>query len=571
MPSPGQRLAGRYELIEPIGAGGMAVVWRARDLRLDRPVAVKLLRPELAADPEVATRFAWEARRAASLSHPNVAAVYDTDVDAGERFIVMELVNGPSVADLLAQRGRLEPEEAVDIAAAAARALAAAHRRALIHRDVKPANLLVGRDGRTRLADFGIARALTANRMTTPGTVLGSLPYLSPEQALGDEASGAGDIFSLGVVLYEMLTGAPPWDAESPAALATVRLHAPAPPPSARVRGLPAGLDAIVARALAKNPEDRYPSARVFADALTAWHRRRRRSGGGALPLAAARTDGARSTRLAAAGAAGASAGTSVSAGAHSASVVGTADPNPWARKPRGPGATRHSARADPLHPAQPSHGSPPMGGALEELPAERRGDVLLAAIAVLLLASVVVAMLVGGSSAAGPLAQANPTTSAAVIPTTVPIAPTIVPTPSPTPAEPSSTPHPEPPPTPQPTAITPPTEPPTAQPSAPARAVIAFYDAVADHDWERAIDLWSPSMQQRYPPDAWLIDRFRPTTRIDITRLDTVYVDRDAGRARVNVSLIEYRSKEPSLRTFIGSWDLVRIDGLWKLDNPNF
>src|SRR5829696_9940141 len=222
MPAPGDLIAGRYELMQPIGSGGMAVVWRARDRRLGRHVAVKILRPEYAEDDDFVRRFEVEAQHAASVSHPNIVPVHDTGVEGNDRYIVMELVDGPSVAEVVARRGALEPVLAVEMGAAAARALAAAHRRGLIHRDVKPANLLIGRDGRVRLADFGIARALTSSRVTQPGTVLGSIPYLSPEQARGDEATASGDIFSLGVVLFEMLTRTLPWEADTPAAMATV-------------------------------------------------------------------------------------------------------------------------------------------------------------------------------------------------------------------------------------------------------------------------------------------------------------------------------------------------------------
>jgi hypothetical protein len=602
MPSPGERLAGRYELIEPIGSGGMAVVWRARDLRLGRPVAVKLLRAELAEDEDVARRFESEARRAASLSHPNVAGVYDTDIDDGRQFIVMELVDGPSVAELLAERGRLEPEEAVDIAAAAARALAAAHRRGLIHRDVKPANLLVGRDGRTRLADFGIARALTANRMTLPGTVLGSIPYLSPEQARGDDASAHGDVFSLGVVLFEMLTGRLPWEAETPAALATVRLHAPAPAPSTVVTGLPEGLDTIVARALAPDPGERYPSARVFADALEAWNRGRRRVARAAARGSSRGRAASARPQLATAGAAAAAAAGAGGTGrraqprktkskeavaassAAAAAIVGTANPNPAARKAGSRRATRRAAPAvQPLGPAgaavpaaaavpaRAAHGPAPSTSATlvpeeGESAQRRRGDYVLAALALLLLGAVAVGMLFGGDRGGlGSIAVATPSPAPTLAVLGPAVEPTMAATPSAAPTATSSIT--EPPPTLRPQ----PTQPPTPGGPGPARTVASFYDAVVRHDWDRAIDLWSPSMQQRYPPDEWLIDRFRPTTRIDITLLVTDSVNREAGTARVSVSLVEYRRTGPSPRTFVGSWDLVRIDGEWKLDRPHF
>lgn len=568
MAAPGELLAGRYELIQPIGSGGMATVWRARDTRLGRQVAVKLLRPEFAEDAEFLRRFETEARHAASLSHPNVAAVHDTDVDDERRFIVMELVDGPSVADVIAQRGPVEPSVAVEIAAAAARALAAAHRRGLIHRDVKPANLLIGRDGRVRLADFGIARALTSSRATTPGTVLGSIPYLSPEQARGEEATAAGDIFSLGVVLFEMLTGSLPWEADTPAAMATARLHVPADPPSERVGTLPEGLDAIVGRALELDPGSRYPSARVLADSLEGWSRRHRAGVG-------ARSQIRRATTALAASVLPIAAGSGLGAGSAGSSPGGVARPNPFAAQPLSRGGTRLGPRrlSSPAPAPSPTWDPPPLRAKAPVTEpnaspdaADRRGGLLIAGLAFALVGVVAAAFFAGGGPPADPalpggavVTQAPPSTlpAATVLPTAVPSAtptaqPTLTPTPRPTPA---------------PTPIV--TQKPAPKPASPAGAVVGFYDAVEDHRWEAAVDLWSPSMQNRYPPNEWLIDQFQPTTQIDLTRVRTV--SNSDGRARVEVSLTEYRSSGPSPRRFVGAWDLVLRDGRWLLNDPDF
>lgn len=564
MPTPGELLGGRYVLVQPIGAGGMATVWRARDTRLGRHVAIKLLRPELAADDDLARRFESEARHAAGVSHPNVATVYDADADGAERFIVMELIDGPTVADVIAERGPLVPEVAVDIAASAARALVAAHRRGVIHRDVKPANLLIGRDGRVRLADFGIARALTAGRTTLPGTVLGSIPYLSPEQARGDDASASGDIFSLGVVLFEMLTGRLPWEADTPAAMATMRLNVPAPMPSTVSTSLPAGLDAIVARALALDPEDRYASARVFADALEAWNRRRRR---GAREILAGATALAGKAAVPAAAMAASRGPT----GRHVASmaVAGTARRNPTADRAVGRGSTRRDIARRAALPGIVRRDADEAidRGAEPDRPRRRAATAMLSTIALLLLAGVAAALLLQPElhDAGAPVVPLGTSSSAAEAPVR---SPTPLPTPAPTAAPtPTPTPKPTPRPTPKATAVAKP----APQATAPAAAVVRFYSLVVAHDWDAAIAMWSPSMQERYPPEGYLIDRFRRTTRIDITRLHTVFVDDANGRARVEVTLVEYRTVEPSPRTFVGAWDLVRIHGDWLLDDPHF
>ena len=229
----GTILGGRYRLVELLGQGGMATIYRAVDTQLGRDVAVKLLRPEYLRDPDFSSRFRQEAQNAASLNHPNVVTVYDYGEDPSGPYIVMEYVDGEDLATILRRNGSLPPAQAARIAAAVARALAAAHARGIVHRDVKPGNVLIGRDGRVKVADFGIARAVAEAQMTLPGTTLGSVHYFSPEQARGESATNESDIYALGIVLYEMLTGSRPWEGDSAAGVALARLSGPVPDPAA--------------------------------------------------------------------------------------------------------------------------------------------------------------------------------------------------------------------------------------------------------------------------------------------------------------------------------------------------
>ncbi len=264
----GTIFGGRYRLVELLGQGGMATIFRALDTQLGREVAIKLLRPQYLSDPDFSSRFRQEAQNAASLSHPNVVTVYDYGEDPQGPFIVMEYVDGEDLASILRRNGTLPPTQATRIAAAVARALAASHARGIVHRDVKPGNVLIGRDGRVKVVDFGIARAIAEAQMTMPGTTLGSVHYFSPEQARGEPATNESDIFSLGIVLYEMLTGSRPWEGDSAAGVALARLSGPVPDP-ALVRGsIPPDLAAITRKALARLPSDRFASAAAMADAL---------------------------------------------------------------------------------------------------------------------------------------------------------------------------------------------------------------------------------------------------------------------------------------------------------------
>ena len=255
-------VADRYRLLKMIGQGGMAVVHLAHDGRLDRDVAVKVLRPGFAEDPQFVDRFRREARHAASLHHPNIVTIYDTgtDPETGSDYIVMQLVDGPDLQDIIERSGPLGTPFAVRIGIETARALSFAHEHGIIHRDIKPANILIDVDGEVRVADFGIARAATDTGATTTG-MIGSAQYASPEQVMGEEVGPRSDLYSLGVVLYEALTGVRPFDGPSPAAVALERLRVQPIPISSIEPNVPRSLEQIVMRLLERRPELRPASA----------------------------------------------------------------------------------------------------------------------------------------------------------------------------------------------------------------------------------------------------------------------------------------------------------------------
>jgi serine/threonine-protein kinase len=247
---------GRYRLERPLGHGGMASVYLARDSELDRLVALKLLEESLGGDESLHKRFIREARLAARLSHPNVVSVFDAGEDGGRPYIVMEYVDGENLAELLTRRGRIPPDEARGLALQAAQGLAHAHAARLVHRDVKPQNLILRGDGTLKIADFGIARAAEATALTQAGTVLGTAAYLSPEQSLGEEVTPATDVYSLGAVLYELLTGRPPFQVETLDDLAQRPAMEVAPVRELEPK-VPRDLEDVVMRCLARNAEYR--------------------------------------------------------------------------------------------------------------------------------------------------------------------------------------------------------------------------------------------------------------------------------------------------------------------------
>jgi len=308
----------RYEIHKRIGRGGMADVFSARDLLLDRQVAVKVLFPEFATDANFVERFRREAQSAASLSHPNIVNVYDWGKYEGTYFIVMEEVQGRTLAEILTTNKQLTSKQAAEIASEVAAALGFAHENHVAHRDIKPANILIGANGQVKVADFGIARALNApteSNLTQVGSVMGTATYFSPEQAQGAQPDPRSDLYSLGIVMYEMVAGKPPFTGENPVSIAYKQVHDAPQPLVQIVADVPRSFEAIVAKLLAKDPKLRYPSAAALRDDL-----RRFRNDEPVQALAA--VQGAQQRAAGVAGAAVAGAGVAAAAGLSGATTV---------------------------------------------------------------------------------------------------------------------------------------------------------------------------------------------------------------------------------------------------------
>lgn len=262
------KLNDRYRLVACIGSGGMAIVYKGVDVLLERRVAVKVLRERFASDPEFLERFQREARAAANLDHPNIVTVFDVGKDEDRHYIVMEYVDGPDLKTIIRQQERLSVDEALDIATQVAAGVGHAHKAGIIHRDIKPQNVLLTRGGRAKVVDFGIARALSESGLTDADTVWGSPIYFAPEQAAGDPPTPASDVYSIGILMYEMLAGTPPFRADNPTALAMKHLREEPPPLTLHNPQVPARLEWIVRKVLSKEPSARYRTAEQLAHVL---------------------------------------------------------------------------------------------------------------------------------------------------------------------------------------------------------------------------------------------------------------------------------------------------------------
>lgn len=267
----GSLLEKRYLVERRIASGGMGTIFEGHDQRLGRSVAIKVLRSDLAHEASFLERFRVEARSAAALTHPNIASIYDSGEDHDIHYIIMELIRGRDLSQLLERDGPFDPARAGLMTAQTLDALQHAHEAGVVHRDIKPANVIVAHNDVVKVTDFGIARAAGVARMTATGTLLGSAHYVSPEQAGGDECTSLSDVYSTGVLLYELLTGAPPFEGDSLAEIARRRLHDDVPPPSHSAPAVPPVLDRIVLRATERVPIDRFSSARAMAERLRTW------------------------------------------------------------------------------------------------------------------------------------------------------------------------------------------------------------------------------------------------------------------------------------------------------------
>jgi len=576
-------IGGRYELADRLGGGGMADVFRAHDRTLDRDVAVKLMRPAFATDPEFVERFHREAEALGVIDHPNIVRVLDYGAGADGPFIVMELVRGGTLWDLMRARGRVDQYVAAQIAAAIADGLEAAHVRGVLHRDLKPDNVLLDGERRPKIADFGIARLAAATAITRTGELLGTPQYLAPEQMSGDIVDERADVYALGVILYEMLTGARPTGGRTPSEIVARRLRVDPRPPSRLVPLAPA-LSALVMRALARDPARRTRRAADLRDALRM-----------ITPPAPRVSSPARAVRLRWPSPAPLLALVALVAAfvrAVAGRVRRLADFRvalPAIRLPALPRIRVVKMRLPSVAPlttavavvaasiadsvreirrraawASTTAARPAATTRVRVARSRRRSPAALFAALALLVAFVGGSLVFAGARPAyvAPVAVATTTPAATAI-----LASTA--TPEATPA-PSVAPEPTPEPTADPTTaptVAPATPAPVATVSGdPAGTILTFYQLISGHDYASASGLWSDRMRASYPPQTNIWGRFDATR--SIVARSAALTTASSGSAAVAVDLVETMSNG-SVRRWVGTWYLVRSGSGWLLDQP--
>jgi serine/threonine protein kinase len=546
-------IAGRYELINRIGVGGVAYVYLARDQYLGRLVAIKVLTPGAAADPAFVERFKREAKAIAGLKHPNIVTVYDWGSGPEADYMVMEYVPGGNLADHLRKENHLGEAEALEIASGVASALEAAHQCGIIHRDIKPRNVLLDAEGRPEVADFGAAQAQGLTHLTQTNAVVGTASYLSPEQAQGRAVDERSDVYSLGVVLYEMLTGRPPFTGESMVDVAMQHVGADPVPPRQLEPEVSPETEAVILKALAKNPADRYQNARAMREAIQRAQRNLERTAAIV-----------RSGRL-------------ESAPQRSTLMVPPIRARTAGRQLPPPETTRFdplrallvaipilalvivAAAALALHGkgASTQAGSRTSHGSVRSTVRPARAHPTAAP-------TRVVANVHPAHQKPAPAHRAQHSHPVAAVPQATSVPATSAPATSP-PSLPASAPV-------QPAPTTPPSGPveASAQGStrSPTDTVILFYTLVGEHRFADARALWSPSLQSTYAPSVYIDQRFAPTQSITVQR--AAASPPSGGTDTVEVSLTEVVGPPGQVRHYSGSWQLVNSGSGWLLNWPN-
>lgn len=551
-----QVVGGRYELERLIGRGGMARVYLARDRILKRQDAVKILYAGDVTDPLFVERFRREARAAAALSHPNIVTIFDWGEDEGRYYMVMEYVPGENLKQIITRRGALPEAEALDIAAQVAAALQVAHDHGVIHRDVKPQNILVEPSGHVKMTDFGIARAAGLTQLTATNVVAGTPHYLAPEAAQQQPVDNRADIYGLGVVLYEMVTGKELFSGGSLIEVALRHVHDEPPSPRQAQPSLSPATEAIILKALAKRPADRFATAAEMRDALVADRETLLRPATVPDPQATVRVPEAAATAAAA---------TVPAIAGESAEPLGE--------------TARWRMRQPPARPRLRADGTP----------ANLWWRVIPVAVLLLALAGGLATLNAQnqlshhtGRVASRPNPTSTPHRRATPKPTSRPVLHPRV-TPAPT-SPPATSPPPTVRPKPKP-VVAPPAAPtatvafPTATSvpvavaaavSSPVNTVEQFYQLVSAHQFSAAASLWSASMQSNYPPGDAINGRFSHTRNITVNSANKVSGGSASGSATVDVDLTETFDNGTS-QQLVGSWTLILTPSGWLMDSPHF